>query len=317
MSNSNYAQIKTDGNTDEEESVNFSPVDGDDIVENPFTMNSTNEMEPLHAIQAARRLSVNPDDVPFAPSDTASAGNIGTGEGMQNSSLLERIQQQKMQHKPGTGVTSNAPATTSENQFGYPMTEDTTNYSYSISGPAPGSSMPMMVPDYSSNPAPSPYTSSPYSDDTSTEYKDRIFSMLSTAGSAANSAAKSAYRSSKRIYGNYMNKNGTHGASSAQERMTQMDYQTESLLMDPHDLEASAVSSAGQQGGTSSTPLGLRAGISQADSTVAQSGSKIVACMKQFLVDVKDIFLAQSQRTQIIVVLFLIFIAWLFVSEEL
>ena len=223
MSNSNYAELYND----DSESVTFAPVNGGDLTDDPFqNINSTGDMDPLHSADAARRLLGNDiesaDEMQFPFGGTAS-GSAG------NSSLLERIQLQKKQQTsstpaPARPVHSNtmsdyapavsAPTPSSENQFGYLTTTDSTYYASAPSAPDPNNgNIPMRVPDYSaSSSRPDPYGSS------TTDYKDQMFNVLSAVGSAANSAAKSAYRGTKHLYGNVRNNRGTSGLS-ARERM--------------------------------------------------------------------------------------------------
>lgn len=342
MSNSNYANLST-GDSADEDIMNFAPVDVEEdiIPDNTFQGHSKSMtqmeplhaskaarrntfhghsksmtgMEPLHASQAASRLSLTMDnndmndmtdldDSPFVP--TASVGS--------SNSLLERIQKQRRQQQPvPEDASAPAPIASAENQFGYPMTEDTSSYSYVSSASAP----PTQIPDYST----STNIRDPYNESASTtDYKEKMFNILSTVGSAAGSAAKGAYRGTKRLYGNAVSQRGASGGIPSQERMSEMDYQSRSLLQDPHDLEASSMTGVGgmsRSGIMGTAPVGLRAGFNGGASMAAESGYTLVGYAKQFFADVKDIFLASPRYVQLIAILLFIFILWLFISEEL
>lgn len=323
MSNSGY---DFGNQTDDSESVTFAPVDNGEITSDPFQTN-TNE-------------STEMDEAPFAFAASSQPESNGSGGSVGSVSLLERIQQQKKQQQvnttaaapalasgyaptpaadPSTGSASSAQqdplnpmqfGSLAESQPGYPVLEDTTYYTSSAPAPDASGNIQMNIPDYAAAASrPDPYASSYNSD-----FKDNLFSALSTIGSAAGTAAKSAYRGSRRLYGNMMNKRSSSGMAG-QDRMSmaemEMDYQRQSLLMDPHDMEDSAMPST-NLGGSSSTPMGLRA----TNSTVTTEGYSMMGYAKQFCVDMKDIYLGLSRRMQIAVLVFLIFVIWLFISEE-
>merc|ERR1712107_590802 len=100
-------------------------------------------------------------------------------------------------------------------------------------------------------------------------------------------------------------------SSGGGNSMGEMDYQRESLLMDPHDLEdrAAPMSSGPTEplSTSMSAPSGMRAGIINANS-INDGSSTCLAFVKQFAVDMKDLFLGASLRVQVGVVVLMIFI---------
>jgi len=259
-------------------------------------------------------LGISSNEGPFALPESSSNVPSSNNDG---ASLLERIQQQRNQQNSAipprvdqsqqassfSGANVQAPAS-SENPFGYPVVGDTNFYSSPVSAPDPNGNIPMNIPDYAtSSSLPNSYEAS------DSDYKDKMFNFLAATGNATSSAAKGIYRGTKNIYGNLMNKRTSTGLLSQQERMAEMDYQRQSLLMDPHEVEDGIPN-------TSSMDAGLRAGFDNPEFNSANAGHPVVVYGKQFLVDLKDIFLGLSRRAQLIVILFLVFIIWLFISEE-
>jgi hypothetical protein len=279
------------------ESVSFEPFDEGEIANDPFH-NTEQDGDAAFLLGGS------------APASSMSSSLGKSSEGRGSVSLLERIQQQKKQQtspayaQQYTSSGDFAPtANPSDDQLGYP-TEDTA-YFASTSSPLQTNDSYMNIPDYAtSTNRPDPYYSS-----SNSNAKDQFFSVLSSVGSAAGSAANSAYRGSKTLYGNLVNNRQSAG-SSAQDRMAEMDYQRESLLLDPHDVEDGTLPLP-----MGSTPTGLRGGIG-AHSSVSTGGHPIVRYTKQFCVDLKDIFMGLSPNKKLFVIGFTAFLLWLFISEE-
>lgn len=336
MSASNYTDVSQDS-----DSVSFAPVgEGGISAEDPFQpndsfMNNNNNDDLMESLTGT------------ASGAVSGGGSVSDGSAM-SMSLLERIQQQKKNLQPNASAPTSAPAPASQLQadnldgmnndspFGYPMAEDTI-YSHSSSAVPPSphehQNNPINIPNYASpNLAPNPYDESTSS---SSDFKDQMMNALWTVGSAANSAARGAYRGTKYMYQKISNKSGSNsGAGGAADAMNahrrnEMDYQRESLLMDPHDLEdraapfgaGSGMNMGMGMGGSGSAPTnGLMGGMGSGSALMggAQDGSySILGYLKQFCVDIKDIFLAAPRKVQILVVVLAIFIIWLFISEEL
>lgn len=290
----------------------YSNVDSDDIfasameddaefVENPFVEGG--DGEPLHAVDAARRLLGN-DDEDDAPSNER--GNQGPSNSMGNS-LLERIQQQKKQkNTPVSNANINQNSSDVEQadngQFGYPMVQEG---SYSTSGS-------VRIPEYSQVPSPSPYnTDTTYniSNGESSDYKDKMMTILSAVGSAAGAVATGAYHGTKVLYGKMTSKGNTTIGGG----MAEMDYQRASLLMDPHELEDRASPMSGSLPTQNNhSPTGMRAGVIRHSSGNENS---FVTFLKQFAVDMKDLYMGASRRVQIGVIVLIIFIIWLIFFE--
>lgn len=325
-----------------------SAMEDTEIVDNPFVQGGT-DGEPLHASDAASRLldnydnnnATNIDQQPLMTTESpAPAPATGGNSMMGNSSLLERIQQQKKQQQTTVSSTqmTGAPTTTTMNddQFGYPMVQEG-SYSTSSSGPvtATGGGGGVHIPQYSQVPAPNPYnTDSPYTtsgmtsnSSDSIDYKEKFMSVLSVMGSAAGTVAKGAYQGGKVVYEKMTSKNNVQGGGIAasgggMNNVTELDYQRESLLMDPHDLESSttAMNFGGSGGGntnsetTTTLPTGMRAGVISGNNSTSNENS-FVTFLKQFAVDMKDLFLSASPRVQIGIVLLIIFIIWLIFFE--
>jgi len=381
-----YAALeKSDNGT---ESIAFASAMEEEVTEDPFikqhvAAGNDSDFEPLHAVDAARRLldnndtpDVQPsyapveatDPAPFAmmgamggvskpesltpvlggidATATTTTSNVqmtGNSSQMRNSSLLERIQQQK-KHQPSaptSATTMNAPTTTTTMTHNYAPSSTGIfpegNYSYA-SGPTstPASttttSNTLNIPQYSSAPRPNPY-------DSSSDYKDKMMNVLSVAGSVANTAAKSAVSGTKYLYNNLIHKTATSGGRQSTlggggvggGRMGEMDYQRESLLMDPHDLENSAAAFSSstnpnqeqfQQQEQQQRPPGMRSmsgSVSfeqQQQQPLEASGTNaILVSLKQFMVDMKDLFLAAPRSAQITVIGVFVLILWLLFSE--
>lgn len=313
MSNSMYSNIDSDD-------IFASAMEEAEIVENPFVQGG--DGEPLHALDAAKRLlgndeedgledqSFNYDSGNNMMGSQASSSNSGIG----GNSLLERIQQQKKQQystvPAGNNNNNNSFQNTGSGQFGYPIVQEGT---YSTSGQSN-----VHIPQYSQVPAPSAYnTDSPYPGSSSdgqgsTDYKDQMMSILSVVGSAAGTVANGAYQGTKYLYAKMASKsNNNSGLSNNTGGMAEMDYQRESLLMDPHELEDRAASSSAPPA-FAATPPGMRAGVITHNSG---NENKFVTFVKQFVVDLKDLYINASPRVQIGVIVLFIFIIWLIFFE--
>ena len=336
-----YSNIET---TDDD--IFASAMEDTEIVDNPFVQGGT-DGEPLHASDAASRLldhndnnATNSDQHPFTTTEAPAPAGDGNSM-MGSSSLLERIQQQKKQQQTTVGSTqmTGAPtATTNDDQFGYPMVQEgsySTSRSVQAAAATGGG---VHIPQYSQAPAPNPYnTDSPYttsgmtSDSSDIDYKEKFMTVLSVMGSAAGTVAKGAYQGGKIVYEKMTSKNNLQGGGAVSggmsnvgggAGMTELDYQRESLLMDPHDLESSTTAmNFGGSGGnansdtTTTLPSGMRAGVIRGNNNSTGSENSIVTFLKQFVVDMKDLFLSASPRVQIGIVLFIIFIIWLIFFE--
>lgn len=390
-----YAALEK--NDTDTESIAFASAMEDEVTEDPFIqqhVGNDSDFEPLHAIDAARRLLDTNDngdglvggDAPPPPSDPAPFAMMGgvsrpesltpmmggagiatntntTGNStntdaatvhdnsgqMRNSSLLERIQQQK-RHQPSlTPIQSTAPTIpnappnvnvppSSNNMEGLSITEGNYSYASGSSGPSGttttsstnSTSGHLNIPQYSSTPRPNPY-------DNSSDYKDKMMTVLSAAGSVANTAAKGAVSGTKYIYNNLMSKtaasggrNGLSSMNSGGGRMGEMDYQRESLLMDPHDLENSAAAfsssaASSNQQEQQQRPPGMRSVSGFGDGSLSfeqqsqqletSSSNPILVSLKQFIVDMKDLFLAAPRSAQIAVISIFALIVWLLFSE--
>jgi len=279
------------------ESVSFAPIDEGEIANDPWH-NTEQDGDAAFLLGGS------------APASSMAPSLGNTSEVRGSVSLLERIQQQKKQQTsppPAQQYASSggfAPtAIPSDDQFGYP-TEDTTYFASTPSPPQTNENH-MNIPDY----ATSTNTPDPYYSPSNSNAKDQFFSVMSAVGSAAGSAASTAYHGSKTLYGNMVNKRQSAGVS-AQDRMAEMDYQRESLLLDPHDVEDGTLPIS-----MGSTPTGLRGGIG-AHSSVSTGGHPIFRYAKQFCVDLKDIFMGLSPNKKLFVIGFIAFLLWLFISEE-
>mmetsp|Transcript_10622 Transcript_10622/g.15998 ORF Transcript_10622/g.15998 Transcript_10622/m.15998 type:complete len:192 (+) Transcript_10622:110-685(+) len=127
-----YSNIDTDD-------VFSSAMEEAEIVENPFDNDEmTGLSEPLHAVDAARRLLGN-DDIDSGNGHDMNMGGAGQppafaqpSNSSMGNSLLERIQQQKKQQNSTSAPSPAAPVapatTNTTTDFGYPMVEEG-NYS--------------------------------------------------------------------------------------------------------------------------------------------------------------------------------------------
>lgn len=295
----------------DEESVTFAPVDiQNDIFSDPsLGMSGADPSNGAAFAMAESTVS--------APAPSSNGGG---------SSLLERIQQQRNQQfmepvadptvapapalapvdysNNASGFQEQQPLASSSagGQFGYPSIDDTQFFSDNNSNNQP---MDMNIPDYAAQSSmPDAYPPP------ETDYKETMSNILAAAGSLTVSAAKGVYRGTQQIYGKVMNKRSANGLASQQDRRAEMDYQRQSLLMDPHEMEDGVPH-------TSSMDAGLNTGYESTGLNSAnQNSHPILNLMKQFCNDLKDIFLGLSRRSQLFVVLFFVFIVWLFISEE-
>jgi len=306
-------------------------MEANKIMEDPFINNeSGGEMEPLHAADAARRLlsdgsaTEEMEAAPFAVlGGTANeesmapilGGNTNSGTFDTNgsrsalpNSLFERIQQQKNQQSSSMQPLGTNPATNTETPFGYPMTEDV-NYSFAKNPSTQESQVQMQVPQYSSTPRLDPYATG------GTDYKSKMIDVFSSVGSVASIAARGAVSGTQSLYGNIVSSRGTSSGvgSNSGGRMNEMDYQRRSLLMDPHDLEERAVPVSVSPPSASPIPTGMIGGLDEGSNTdvVRGQGYSMVGYAQQFLVDVKDLFLAAPRYVQSLVVGLFILISWL------
>jgi hypothetical protein len=308
MSNSMYSNIDT-------EDVFASAMEEAEIVENPFVQGA-GDGEPLHAVDAARRLLGGDDEEHLVETGFTNQEAPTSTSGAMGNSLYERIQQQKKQQNTvaQTNTSQMTTSTTSEGQFGYPIVEEG---AYSMPGTSNDN-----IPQYSQVPAPSayntetPYASSINNNQESIDYKGHFMNALSVVGSAAGTVAKTAYQGTKTVYGKVTNKKPNTGMQNA-GGMAEMDYQRESLLMDPHDLEDRAASMAtgshAHEPPMSASPSGMRAGIISANASGNEHS--FVTFLKQFAVDMKDLFLGASRRVQIGIVALVVLIIWLIFFE--
>jgi len=315
-------------------------VDANNTTDDPFRKLVT-EMEPLHAIDAAQRLMGNDPAVeemeaaPFAVlNGTADEEmtspmlvddmNSGADDGNESrstlaNSLFERIQLQKNQQ--GTPLQPNQRSNTqynpvnstaqpSEGPFGHPMTEDV-NYSYSEQ-PSSQEFMQIKVPQYSSSPRLDPYDTGATG---ATDYKSKMMGVLSSVGSVANTAARGAVSGTKQIYSNIanMNNNNSTVASNSGGMVNEMDYQRRSLLMDPHDLEDRVVPVSAPPPSVAPKPVGMIGGLEEGSNAdlVRNQGYSMVGYAHQFVVDVKDLFLAAPPYVKVLVVGLFVLISWL------
>jgi len=280
----------------DDESVTFVSIGDHEIAHDPFQNTSEDAGDAaflLGGFSAAGSLHQN--------LSTESNGSV---------SLLERIQQQKKQqniasaHQSSSGGVASI-ENSSNDQFGYPTAENTTYFASTVSPPQP-IGVQMNIPDYSTSMnRPDPFTNS-----SNSNVKDQMFSVLSAVGSAAGSAAKGAYSGSKRLYGNMVKKKQS-ARLTAHERMAEMDYQRESLLLDPHDVEDGTLPLS-----MGSTPTGLLGGINDPHSAVSTGRHPIIGYTKHFCLDLKDIFMGLSTNMKLVVIGFVAFLLWLFISEE-
>lgn len=270
---------------DDEDSVTFAPVDdGQNIASDPFD----------RASGGASFMSNTSFD------SKGSSGGI---------SLLERIQQQKMQSK---GNTSTASSIANEPESSMSLTESASRndaqvyeeetYNFGIGGSEAENSNPLMnIPDYAAS-INRGHTHQVY---TNADVKDQFFSVMSTVGNGMTTAGKGIYRGSKYLYNNIMNKRQSNSYNG--DRMAEMDYQRQSLLLDPHEVEDGAFAPP--------TTTGLGGG-SDGLSSHSSNGHPILAYMKQFCIDMKDIFMGLSPNMKLFVIAFVAFLIWLFISEE-
>mmetsp|Transcript_8008 Transcript_8008/g.9993 ORF Transcript_8008/g.9993 Transcript_8008/m.9993 type:complete len:357 (-) Transcript_8008:1207-2277(-) len=355
-----YSNIDTDD-------VFSSAMEEAEIVENPFDNDEmTGLSEPLHAVDAARRLLGN-DDIDSGNGHDMNMGGAGQppafaqpSNSSMGNSLLERIQQQKKQQNSTSAPSPAAPVapatTNTTTDFGYPMVEEG-NYSTpgtaATTATATSNDNNIRIPEYSQTPAPNAYNpDSAYNAHlnyqgggagagaSSTDYKGTAMAVLSAVGSAAGTVAMGAYQGTKFVYGKMAKINssgvgsaggsGGHmgmgmGGSGGGGNMNEMDYQRESLLMDPHDIEDRAAPMGGMGMGSSAaatdplsnsmtSPSGMRAGILNANS-INDTGSSFLNFVKSFAVDMKDLFLGASRRVQAGVVVLAVFIIWLIFFE--
>jgi len=285
-------------------------MDTNALTNDPFISKneSGGEFDPLHAVNSSQLTNdariEETDAAPFAiMGGTAEIGSMEPilgeqeGNGIRNvsNSLFERIQQQKNQHL------SEQPSAKADSQpapFGYPMADDMT---YATSNPMPAQQpqMQVKVPQYSATPRPDPY-------DNNINYSTKMMDVLSNMGSAAIDGAK--YLAGGRL--------GPATTSTPSGRMGEMDYQRESLLMDPHDLEDRSVPVSTYEPSTETMPAGMVNGLGAERNNVAvrEQGSSVGGYVTQFLVDVKDLFLSAPRHVQTIVVGIFLFITWLLFS---
>ena len=239
------------------------------------------------------------ESVTFLPLDD---GDISESISVKsNTSLLERIQMQKLAQSQGfTSDTNEEDKLGNQaDAFDEPVAEDR-SYPY-----AKGSEANINVPDYS-------YTTSrgnmgnPYHEEDSSNIQSKVFNIVSSVGSAAGSIAKSAYKSTRTIVNRALNdRNVNNAREGGLNRIDEMDYQRESLLMDPHDMDDSSPRTAGLRGFDGTTMNGRD-----------EEGYRSMTFAKQICIDMKDLFLGASRKVQIIVILFIAFIIWLLISEE-
>ena len=354
-------------NNDVEQITFESTMEEGEIVENPFVIhnddaadiNTNNHIDDNNNNDNnddTRRLLGNDYDDGTTNTNTAGAATIG------NSSLLERIQQQKKQQISNNINNNNSNNSNNhrhhyddndhdndhdndiqhhnddnEQLFGYPMVQEG-SYSTTTTTNINNNTNNLYIPQYSQVPAPSPYNTNHTSSSSSSS---SFMNILSVVGNTAGIAAQSAYQGTKYLYSKItststnnnndnniiMNERGSSGG------MTEMDYQRESLLFDPHELEDHGSSIAAGGGYISNTntnarstttnmPSGMRAGIITYDNHphnnnhhLLGNGQKIIICIKQVLMDMKDLYFASSPRVQFGIVALIVLIIYLIFFE--
>lgn len=238
------------------------------------------------------------ESVSFSPVDD---GDISESISVKsNTSLLERIQMQKMAQSQGLTSDVHDEQVYSNETYDVdePMSEERSS-SY-----ATGAGADLNVPDYS-------YTSSrgsmgnPYHEEETSNIQGTVLNIVSSVGRAAGSMAKSAYKSTRNIVNGALNERNANNARGEMNRIEEMDYQRESLLMDPHDMDDSLPRTAGLRG-FDGTAMNRR----------DTEGYSSMSFVKQMCIDMKDLFLGASRNVQIMIVLFIAFVIWLLISEE-
>jgi hypothetical protein len=176
---------------------------------------------------------------------------------------------------------------------------------------AANENVPMMrIPDY----ATTMNRIDPFASSSGNERTEKVLETLTLVGSTIGSIAKSAFHGTKHYAYTFLRRNNnmqTVGGFSSQDRIHEVDYyQHENLLLDPHEVED------GSWPMETSSPMGLRSEMMGVDSSGSNIRHPILACVKQFCVDMLDIFMGLSRNKKLVVIAFLIFLIWLFISEE-
>lgn len=256
------------------------------------------------------QISDEEESVTFAPveDEVDISENMSTRSTNTTSSLLERIQKQKMMQQstsspsPRFHATIPLPSSEEERNILDESEFEDSHYSYAGNG-----GQNMNIPDYSSANARNNFGNVHYGD-VSSDIQGGILHAFSVVGNAAGSIASGVFQGTKHLVTRAMK----HGSDSIRgdvgmNRMNEMDYQRESLLMDPHDYEDTSSFGAGR-----SQPVGLRG----YDDSMSHSRGGMMSYIKQFCIDIKDLFLASSRNVQIGTIIFFVFLIWLLVSEE-
>lgn len=253
------------------------------------------------------------ESVTFAPIEDDGDVSESMSTRSANSSLLERIQRQKLMQQtvsspslpppfPIFQTTTPMPSSEEEQNIVDESEFEDSNYSYATSGGAK-----MNIPDYSSASSRNNFGNTYHQDDAS-DSQSIILNVFSAVANSAVSLAKSAYSGTKHVLTRAM-KNGSRstGGEVGLNRMNELDYQRESLLLDPHDIDDTLSFGTGR-----SQPAGLRG----YDDSMSGSRDGMMGYIKHFCIDMKDLFLMSSRNVQIGVIVFFIFLIWLIVSEE-
>jgi hypothetical protein len=151
----------------------------------------------------------------------------------------------------------------------------------------------------------------------------QLLSALTTVGNAVGFMAKSVFYGTRNLYNTVIIRNNNRQSQgsifTSQQRMHEMDYQRESLLLDPHEVEDGSFLPM-----ENASPLGLNAMrmMGSSNNVVVSSTSTgrrhhpLIGCLSQFCVDVRDIFMGLSRNKKLAVIAFVAFLLWLFISEE-
>jgi hypothetical protein len=270
--------------------------------------------------------------------------------------LLEKIQQRKMQQQNNlsSGATGNVSVPSSTYSAGsksFTSSDNNTmnrsaeiNY-YTSYGPSSmatpntnpdnnnNNNIPLKVPQYSSQPRPNPYDTS---SNNNVDYKEKMFDVLSTVGKAANTAAQSAVSGTQYLLSNAVKK-GSGGSNNkagvgimSSGKMSELDYQRESLLMDPHDLEdggSAPLSTAAPTAtmnnhhyntntqnpfvGSNSVRNSSTGTHYYGTGTATSNNTEMINYFRQFIADMKDFFLSSPPYAQALIVSVFLLIVWL------
>lgn len=196
------------------------------------------------------------ESAPFAMNSNPIAAanvNVNTLNPTMSNSLLERIQQQKNASSIASHTSHSSSFETpavQEEEFGYPPVSE--NYTYATgptSNTMTGSQSQQQpagvhIPNYAAPQGPNPYDTS----GSGSGGGDMMHQVLS----AASNVASRDYYGTKNVMSGMMGalpSSSTRPEQGAANRMRSMDYQQESLLMDPHKMEEVGGIGQGGDGG--------------------------------------------------------------------